>query len=93
MISKLQMVITDLTSSGAWGTVGQFGNLQARNIGLSFSDLGIALGVIPIAGAIFGPLTGNEQRIRPLKRLPTHNIHPCPNPLSYDILMIYRFYR
>ena len=72
MISKLQMVITALTSSGAWGTVGQFGNLQARNIGLSFSDLGIALGVIPIAGAIFGPLTGNEQRIRPLKRLPTH---------------------
>lgn len=93
MISKLQMVITALTSSGAWGTVGQFGNLQARNIGLSFSDLGIALGVIPIAGAIFGPLTGNEQRIRPLKRLPTHKTTSKPNPLSYDILMIYRFYR
>ena len=44
---------------GFWG-VGIYSTLQARSIGLSFSDISIVLGVIPITGAVSSPILGKN---------------------------------
>ena len=35
-----------------------YANLQARSIGLSFNDIGIVLGVLPVVSALVNPLLG-----------------------------------
>ena len=47
----------DLLCIAFWG-IGTYQSLQARSIGLSFNDISIVLGVIPITGALFSPVIG-----------------------------------
>ena len=42
----------------AFWSVAPYVNLQSENIGLSFNDISIILGVGPAAGAISGPMLG-----------------------------------
>ena len=43
----------------AFSSVIIYATLQARHIGLSFTDVGVVLGVLPFASALANPLLGN----------------------------------